>query len=160
MRGLADLKGVWQRLRRLGTKVEDELFELTEEEERQEEPPGRNTLVVLLNSFLTLWKANEANVAERVLGLLGLASALWLLVGEAGMGIRRTPLRLAARTFAALWFLPGLLAAVASLRNIGWESLGRPRLWPLLLIVVCGGLISFRAVFGELAQPRMRPRQG
>ncbi|HXG42953.1 MAG TPA: hypothetical protein VNL95_09565 [Dehalococcoidia bacterium] len=154
------MRGIWQRLRRLGTRVEDELFELTEEEERQEEPPGRNTLVVLLNSFLTLWKANEANVAERVLGLLGLASALWLLVGEAGMGIRRTPLGLASRTFAALWFLPGLAAAAASLRNIGWESLGRPRLWPLLFIVVCGGLISFRAVFGELARPRLRPRQG
>ncbi len=157
---MADLKGMWQRLRRLGTRVEDELFELTEAEERQEEPPGRNTLVVLLNSFLTLWKANEANVVERVLGLLGLASALWMLVGEAGIGLRHTPLRLASRTFAALWFLPGLVAAVASLRNIGWESLGRPRLWPLLFIVVCGGLISFRAVFGELTQPRMRPRRG
>jgi len=152
------VRAFWQRLRRLGTLVEDELYELTQEEERQEEPPGRNTVVVLLHTFLTLWKANEANVVERLLGLWGLLSALWLLVGERGMGIRRTPLRLAALTGAALWFLPGAVATLVSLRNVGLENVRRPRIWPLLVIFTAGGLISFRAVFGELARDRMRAR--
>ncbi len=156
--GVADVRAFWQRLRRLGTLVEDELYELTQEEERQEEVPGRNVIVVPLHSFLTLWKANEANVVERLLGLWGLLSALWLLVGERGMGIRHTPLRLAAVTGAVLWFVPGVAASLVSLRNVGLENLRSPRLWPLLAIFTCGGLISFRAVFGELARDRMRAR--
>lgn len=148
------MAGLWKHLRSLGTLVEDELYELTQEEER-EEIPGRNTVMVLLNSFLTLWKAHEAHVAERVLGLLGLVSALWLLVGERGMGIKSTPFRLASLTFATLWFLPGAIATVASLANVGLEILKRPRAWPLLLLCTAGGLISFRAVFGELARDRM-----
>ncbi|MDT7943515.1 MAG: hypothetical protein RQ985_03060 [Dehalococcoidia bacterium] len=154
------VREVWRRLRDLGTLVEDELYELTQEEEREEEPPGRNTVAVLLSSFLTLWKASEANVVERVLGLWGLLSALWLLVVDRGMGVKRTPLRLAALTGATLWFLPGALATLASLRNVGLENLRRPRLWPLLLIFTAGGLISFRAVFGELARDRLRPQRG
>lgn len=152
---MAEGKGLWQRLRRLGTRVEDNLFELTEEEERQEEPPGRSSLVVLLNAFLSLWKATEANVVERVLGLAGLGSALWLLIGEWGLGVRRTPLALLARTLASVWLVPGFIASLAAARNLGWENLRRPRLWPILLIFVLGGLISFRAVFGELTRPRL-----
>ncbi|HXG35641.1 MAG TPA: hypothetical protein VNL15_01600 [Dehalococcoidia bacterium] len=151
--------GLWSRVRRLGTKVEDEIFEFTEED-GEEEVPGRNTLIALLNAFLILWKANTATVLERILGLLGLGSLAWLLFVDRGMGIKKTPLRLLTMTFAAVWFLPGLLASIATIRNLGFENLRRPRMWPLFLVFSAGGLISFRAVFGELiAQGRRRKRK-
>ncbi len=148
----------WNRLRGLGRRVEEELYEFSEEEERPE-PRGRNTLVALLNSFMTLWKAQEANVAERVLGLLGLGGLLWLIVADRGMGVKRAPVRIAASTFAALWFIPGLVAALWTLfRNLCPEMLRHWRTYPLLLVFAAGGLISFRAVFGDLTRPRRYPQ--
>lgn len=147
---------LWNRVRGLGRRVEDELYELSEEE-REEEPRGRNTLVALLNAFLTIWKASQANVAERTLGLLGLGGLLWLIAGDRGREVHRTILRLAAATFAALWFVPGLIAALWTLgANLGVENLRRLRTWPLVLTFAAGGLISFRAVFSDLAHSRLR----
>ena len=151
-------EGLWRRLRSLGTKVEDEIFEFTEEEEGELEPRGRNSLVALINAFLILWKANTATAFERVTGLLGLASLLWLIVGDRGLGIKKAPLRVVTGTLAALWFVPGLIASFATLSNLGFVNMRRPRMWPLLLVFSLGGLISFRAVFAELAQKRLRPR--
>lgn len=143
--------GLWSRLRRLGTKVEDEIFEFTEEE-IEDEARGRNTLMALLNTFLILWKASSATPWERVLGLLGLGSMFWLLVVDRGIGFKRGPFRPLAATFAVLWFVPGLIASLATVRNLGFENLKRPRMWPLALVFAAGGLISFRAVFGDVAQ--------
>ena len=141
---------LWSHLRRLGTKVEDEIFDFTEEDV-EEEVRGRNTLVALLNAFLILWKANTATSVERVLGLGGLVSLLWLVFIDRGVGFKRGPFRLLAITFAALWFIPGLIASLATVRNLGFDNLKRPRMWPLMLVFAAGGLISFRAVFGEVA---------
>ncbi len=148
----------WNRLRGLGRRVEEELYDFSEEEEREEEPRGRNALVALLNMFMTLWKSQEANVVERILGLLGGASLIWLIAGDRGMEVKKAPLRIAASTFAVLWFLPGLIAALWTLvRNLGLENLRHWRTLPLLLIVTAGGLISFRAVFSELTRPHRYP---
>ena len=58
------IRDLWSRIRGLGRVVEDELYDFTEEDaEREEEPRGRNTLIALLNGFLTMWKATNANVA-------------------------------------------------------------------------------------------------
>ena len=151
------LDDLWNRLRGLGRRVEEELYEFSEEEERPE-PRGRNTLVALLNAFMTLWKAQEANVLERVLGLLGLGGLLWLIVGDRGLGVKKAPLRIAAATFAAVWFVPGLVAALWTVfQNLGIERLRHWRTLPLVLVFSAGGLISFRAVFGDLARPRRYP---
>lgn len=151
-------RNAWNRLRRLGTKVEDELYEFSEEEEREEEPRGRNTIIALLNAFLTLWKTKEATPAERVLGLLGFGGLLWWLVGDRGMGIKKAPLRIAATTFAVVWFLPGLIASLYTLaQNLGVENLRRWRTYPLLLTFAAGGLMAFRAVFGDISRQRLRP---
>jgi hypothetical protein len=151
------ISDIWDQLRGLGRKVEEELYEFSEEEERPE-PRGRNTLVALLNAFMTLWKAQEANVAERILGLLGLGGLLWLIVVDRGMGVKKSPLRMAASTFAAVWFIPGLIAALWTLfQNLGIERLRHWRTFPLVLVFAAGGLISFRAVFGDLARPRRYP---
>src|SRR3970040_1698215 len=105
------VRDVWNRLRGIGRKAEQKLYDFTEEDaEREEEPRGRNTLIALLNAFLTLWKASSANVAERTLGLAGFAGLLWLIF-DRGVGVRRPYLRLAAWTFAVIWFVPGLIAA-------------------------------------------------
>ena len=44
--------------------------------------------------------------------------------------------------------------------NLGVGNLRRIRTWPLLLVFAMGGLISFRAVFTDLAaqRPRRVPR--
>ena len=155
---------VWQRVRRLGRLVEDELYDFTEEDER-EEPRGRNTIVALLNTFMTIWKANEANVGERTFGLLGFGGLTWLVLGDRGMDVRRTTPRTIALTFATLWFLPGLFAAAWTVtQNMGWISLRQWRTFPLMLSFGAGGLITFRAVFGDLTRPRRvlinpRPRR-
>lgn len=150
------LRELWDRARRLGRRVEEELYDFSEEEEREEEPRGRNTLIALLNAFLTLWKASQANVVERTLGLLGFGGLLWLVVADRGLGIGRAPLRVLAGTFAALWFVPGAIAALWTLWvNLGLENLRRLRTWPLLLVFAAGGLISFRAVFSDLARRRL-----
>jgi hypothetical protein len=134
------------------------VYDFSEEEELEEEPRGRNTLIALLNAFLTMWKATHATVVERSFGLLGFVGLLWLIVGDRGMGIRRWPLRIAASTFAVLWFVPGLIAAVWTLAaNLGFGNLRRIRTWALLLVFALGGLISFRAVFSDLAAQRPRP---
>jgi hypothetical protein len=152
------VRGLWDRVRGLGQKVEEELYDFSEEEELEEEPRGRNTLVALINAFFTMWKASQANVVERSFGVLGFAGLLWLIVGDRGFGIRRSSLRIAASTFAVLWFVPGLIASVWTLvANLGVGSLRRIRIWPLLLVFAMGGLISFRAVFADLAAQRPRP---
>jgi len=84
------IRSVWNRIRALGRKVEEEVYDFTEEDiEREEEPRGRNTVIALLNAFLTMWKASQANVGERTLGVAGFAGLLWLIVGDRGLGIRR-----------------------------------------------------------------------
>jgi len=157
------VRDLWDRIRSLGRKVEEEVYEFTEEEEHEEEPRGRNTLIALINAFLTLWKASQATVAERTFGILGFAGLLWLIVGDRGLGIRKPPLRIVASTFAALWFVPGIIAAVWTFTvNMGVVNLRRIRTWPLLLVFAMGGLIGFRGVFTDLAaqHPRRaaRPR--
>ena len=157
------IRDLWNRIRGLGRKVEEEVYEFTEEDELEEEPRGRNTIIALINAFLTMWKASHATVVERTFGTLGFAGLLWLIVGDRGLGIRKSPLRIAASTFAALWFVPGLIAAAWTLAvNLGFSNLRRVRTWPLLLVFAMGGLISFRGVFTDLAaqHPRRaaRPR--
>jgi hypothetical protein len=152
------VRDLWNRVRGLGQKVEEEVYDFSEEEELEEEPRGRNTLIALLNAFLTMWKASQANVVERSFGVLGFAGLLWLIVGDRGLGVRRAPLRIAAATFAALWFVPGIIAAVWTFTvNMGVGNLRRLRTWPLMLVFAMGGLISFRSVFSDLAAQRPRP---
>ena len=102
-------------------------------------------------------------MAERTLGILGFAGLLWLIVGDRGLGIRKPPLRIAASTFAALWFVPGIIAAVWTFTvNMGVVNLRRIRTWPLMLVFAMGGLIGFRGVFTDLAaqHPRRNPPPG
>ena len=146
------VRDLWNRLRSLGRKVEEEVYDFTEEEEQEEEPRGRSTLITLINLFLTMWKASQATVAERTFGLLGFGGLLWLIVGDRGLGVRRPPLRIAAFTFAALWFVPGIIAAVWTFTvSLGAVNLRHIRTWPLMLVFAMGGLISFRSVFSDLA---------
>ncbi len=153
------VRDLWNGVRGLGQKVEEELYDFSEEDEEQEEEPrGRNTLIALLNAFLTMWKASQANVVERSFGVLGFAGLLWLVVGDRGLGVRRAPLRIAATTFAVLWFVPGIISAVWTFTvNMGVGNLRRLRTWPLMLVFAMGGLISFRSVFSDLAAQRPRP---
>jgi hypothetical protein len=151
------VRDLWNRIRSLGRKMEEEVYDFTEEEELEEEPRGRNTLIALINAFLTMWKASQANIVERTFGVLGFAGLLWLIVGDRGLGVRRPQLRIAASTFAALWFVPGLIAAAWTMGvNLGWGNLRRIRTWPLMLVFAMGGLISFRGVFADLAAQRPR----
>lgn len=156
------MRDIWNRLRGLGRKVEAELYDFTEEDaEREEEPKGRNTLIALINAFLTVWKASNANVAERTLGSLGFLGVLWLVVADRGLGIRKWPLGILASTFAIVWFVPGIIAAVWTLAvNLGIENLRRIRTWPLLFVFALTGLIGFRGVFSDLARKRLRPLPG
>ena len=153
------VRDLWNRIRGIGRKVEEELYDFTEEDaEREEEPRGRNTLIALLNAFLTMWKASSANVAERTLGVAGFAGLLWLLIADRGLGFRRWWLGLPAATFAAIWFVPGVIAGTWTMwANLGVENLKRVRTWPLFLVFIASGLISFRGVFSELANKRIRP---
>ena len=89
------IRDFWNRVRGLGRKVEEEIYDFTEEEEH-EEPRGRNTLMVLINGFFTIWKASQGTIAERTFGMLGFAGLLWLIVGDRGLGVRRSPLRVVA----------------------------------------------------------------
>ncbi len=153
------IRAIWNRVRALGRKVEEEVYDFTEEDaEREEEPRGRNTVIALLNAFLTMWKASQANVGERTLGVAGFAGFLWLIVGDRGLGVRRPWLRIPAITFAAIWFVPGIIAAAWTLfGNLGAENLKRARTWPLVGVFALTGLIGFRGVFSELAHRRLRP---
>jgi hypothetical protein len=152
---------LWSRLRNLGRRVESEIYDFTEEDaEFEEEPRGRNTLIALLNSFLTMWKASQANAAERTLGVLAGVSVFWLVVIDRGIGFKRTPVRIAAATFAVIWFVPGLIAAVWTVgANLGVENMRRIRSWPLTVTFAAAGLIAFRAVFSELARKELRRRR-
>jgi len=153
------VRSLWNRVRALGRKVEEEVYDFTEEDaEKEDEPRGRNTLIALLNAFLTMWKASQANIGERTLGVAGFAGLLWLIAGDRGLGIKKTWLRIPAVTFAAIWFIPGIIAAAWTLfANLGAENLKRLRTWPLLLVFALTGLIGFRGVFSELAHRRIRP---
>src|SRR5256885_14336418 len=103
------IRDLWSRIRGLGRVVEDELYDFTEEDaEREDEPRGRNTLVALLNGFLTMWKATNANVTERTLGVAGFAGLLWVTVFDRGLGWRRWYLGVPAPPFAPVWVVPGL----------------------------------------------------
>ena len=147
------------RLRRIGRKVEDELYDWADEE-GEKEGRTRATLLTSFQGFLTLWKTSEATVYERVLGLAGFAGLAWFLTGDFVFGVKHRLLRLAAGFFAALWFIPGLIAAAATLLyGLGPENLKHWRTYPIMVAFACGGLIAFRAVFGELAEqqaPRLR----
>ncbi len=117
----------------------------------------RGTLFTSLQGFLTLWKTSEATVYERVLGLLGFAGLLWLLVGDLGFGVRHKLGRAVAAALAAVWFIPGLIAAVATLvYSLGPVHLKQWRTYPVFLAFAAGGLISFRAVFGEIGRKQAR----
>ena len=153
------IRSIWNRIRALGRKVEEEVYDFTEEDiEREEEPRGRNTVIALLNAFLTMWKASQASVGERTLGIAGFAGIVWLIVGDRGLGIKRSWLRIPAVTFAAIWFVPGIIAAAWTLfGNLGVENLKRARTWPLVGVFALTGLIGFRGVFSELAHRRIRP---
>jgi hypothetical protein len=152
-------RDIWSRIRGLGRRVEEEIYDFTEEDaESDAEPRGRNTLIALLNSFLTMWKASQASTAERTLGSLAGLSVLWLVVVDRGLGFKRTWLRIPAATFAIIWLVPGLIAAVWTVSaNLGVENMRRIRSWPLTLVFAATGLIAFRAVFSELARREIRP---
>jgi len=149
---MSTFKRAFDRLRRVGTKVEDELYELADQEEEEEEPV-RGTLFTALQGLLTLWKANEATVYERMLGLLGFGGLLWLLTGYLIFGVKNKLARRAAAAFAAVWFIPGLIAAVATVvYSLGLVHAKQWRTYPIFLAFASGGLITFRAVFGEAAK--------
>jgi len=140
------------KLRKMGTEVEDELYEWADQED-EEEKPVRGTLFTSLQGFLTLWKTSEATVYERVLGLLGFGGLLWLLTGDLIFGIRPRLVRGIAAGFAAVWFIPGLIAAVATLvHSLGLVHAKQWRTYPVFLAFAAGGLITFRAVFLEVAK--------
>jgi hypothetical protein len=150
----------FMRLRRIGRKVEDELYDWADEEGGKE-GPTRATLLTGFQGFLTLWKASEAGVVERVLGLAGFAGLAWFLTGDLVFGVKHRLLRLAAGFFAALWFIPGLIAAAATiLWGLGPENLKHWRTYPIMVAFASGGLIAFRAVFGELAEHQARALRG
>ena len=151
-------RDLWSRIRTVGRRVEEEIYDFTEEDsEREEEPRGRNTLIALLNSFLTMWKASQASAAERTLGSLAGISVVWLVVVDRGLGFKRTWARIPAATFAVIWFVPGLIAAAWTvIANLGVENMRRIRSWPLTAVFAASGLIAFRAVFSELARRELR----
>ena len=126
------IRDLWSRIRGLGRVVEDELYDFTEEDvEREDEPRGRNTLVALLNGFLTMWKATNANVAERTLGVAGFAGLIWFTIFDRGLGWRRWYLGLPAATFATVWFVPGLIAATWTVCvNLGLGNVESSQLLP------------------------------
>lgn len=153
---MSTFKQAFERLRRVGTKVEDELYEWADQEDDDEEHV-RGTLFTSLQGFLTLWKTSEATVYERVLGLLGFGGLLWLLIGDLGFGFRNRLMRAVAAAFAAVWFIPGLIAAVATLLySLGLVHAKNWRTYPVFLAFAAGGLITFRAVFGEIGRGQAR----
>ncbi len=152
-------RDLWSRLRNLGRRVEEEIYDFTEEDaQRDEEPRGRNTMIALMNGFFTMWRASQASTAERTLGSLAALSVVWLMVVDRGLGFRRTWARIPAATFVAIWFVPGLIAGTWTVvANLGVENMRRIRSWGLVLTFSASGLIAFRAVFSELARRELRP---
>ncbi|HUF52200.1 MAG TPA: hypothetical protein VMR52_00315 [Dehalococcoidia bacterium] len=153
------IHALWNRVRGIGRKVEEEIYDFTEEDaERAEEPRGRNTLIALLNGFFTMWRASQATAAERTLGSLAGLSLVWWVVVDRGMGFKRTWIRIPAAAFMMIWFVPGFIAGAWTVgANLGVENLRRWRSWPLTLVFSLSGLIAFRAVFSELARREIRP---
>jgi hypothetical protein len=153
------IRDIWNRVRSIGRKMEEEIYDFTEEDaESEEEPRGRNTLIALINGFFTMWKASKATPAERTLGILGFAGLLWFIVVDRGLGYRRWWFGLPAATFAIIWFVPGAIAAGWTMGvNLGWGNLRRWRSWPLMTVFGLSGLIAFRAVFSGLARKRLAP---
>ncbi|MCH7617436.1 MAG: hypothetical protein J4N36_06315 [Chloroflexi bacterium] len=154
-------RDLWSRLRVLGRRVEEEIYDFTEEDaQRDEEPRGRNTMITLMNGFLTMWKASQASAAERTLGSLAGLSVVWLVVVDRGLGFKRTWARIPAATFIVVWFVPGLIAGTWTVvANLGVENMRRIRSWGLVLTFASSGLIAFRAVFSELARRELRPNR-
>src|SRR5438445_2495494 len=94
------IRTLWNRIRGLGRKVEEELYDFTEEDaEREVEPRGRNTLVALLNALLKMWKETNATIGERTIGMAGFGGVLWLVVGVRGLVVSRGWVRGAAVTY-------------------------------------------------------------
>jgi hypothetical protein len=153
------IRAVWNRLRSIGRKMEEEIYDFTEEDaESESEARGRNTLIALINSFFTIWKANEASPAERTLGIAGFGGLAWLILVDRGIGFKKTPLRVLAGAFAVVWFVPGLIASTWMLfANLGSSNLKKWRAWPLLAVYAMSGLIGFRGLFSELARRELRP---
>lgn len=153
------IRTLWNRLRGIGQRVEEEIWDFTEEDaEREEEPRGRNTLIALINGFFTMWRASQATAAERTLGSLAGLSLVWWVVVDRGLGFKRTWIRIPAATFMIVWFVPGLIAGVWTVAaNLGVQNMRRLRSWPLTMVFSAAGLIAFRAVFSELAQREIRP---
>jgi hypothetical protein len=153
------IRDFWNRVRSIGRKVEEEIYDFTEEDaEREEEPRGRNTLIALINAFFTIWKASGANATERTLGVLGFLGLFWFVVVDRGLGFRRWFFGLPAAVFAIMWFVPGITAATwTTVANLGVGNLRRVRVWPLLVVFAASGLIGFRGVFRDLATKRVRP---
>ncbi len=105
-----------------------------------------------------MWKATNANVAERTLGILGFVGLLWFVIADRGLGWRRWWLGLPAATFAVVWFVPGLIASAWTVTvNLGLGNMTRWRTWLLALVFAMTGLIGFRGVFTDLARRRIRP---
>jgi hypothetical protein len=155
----AERDGLWTRIRSLGTKVEDEIYDFTEEdEEREAEPKGRNALITLINGFFSLWKSTTSNSAERTLGMLGFVGLFWFAIVDRGFGFRRWHVGIFAGTFAIIWFVPGIIASSWMLvANMGVSNLRQPRTWPLLIVYAMSGLIGFRGLFTDLARKRLHP---
>jgi hypothetical protein len=153
------IRGIWNRLRSIGRKVEEEIYDFTEEDaESETEARGRNTLIALINGFFTIWKANQASSAERTLGLAGFGGLAWLVLVDRGIGFKKTPLRVLAGAFAVIWFVPGIIASAWMLfANLGASNLRNWRAWPLLIVYALSGLIGFRGLFSELARRELRP---
>jgi hypothetical protein len=150
---MSTFRRFFSELRKMGREVEDELYEWADHDESERPDPARGMAMSLFQGFLTLWKAKQVTLRERVLGLLALGGLLWLLGGDLYLGIKNTYLRIAALTFAALWFIPGLIAAVATVVvNLGLVNLRQWRTWALMGTFASGGLVAFRLVFGEAAQ--------
>jgi hypothetical protein len=84
---------------------------------------------------------------------LGFGGLLWLLTGYLIFGVKNKLARGAAAAFAAVWFIPGLIAAVATVvYSLGLVHAKQWRTYPIFLAFASGGLITFRAVFGEAAK--------
>jgi hypothetical protein len=140
-------------LRKMGREVEDELYEWADHDESERPDPARGMAMSLFQGFLTLWKTEQVTLRERVMGLLALGGLLWFLGGDLYLGIKNAYLRIAALTFAALWFVPGVIAAAATLIvNLGVVNLRQWRTWALVGTFASGGLVAFRLVFGETAK--------
>ena len=152
---ISSLRWLWDNIRRLGRNLEDGLYDFSEKDGEKEDSPSRNAIVALLNTFMTVWKANQVSAAERIFGLLAFGGVAWLIIGDRGPGALRQALRLLSLTFVTIWFLPGFFAATWTVgHNMGWDRFRNWRTFALMLSFGAGGLITLRVVFGDLIRPR------